>query len=156
VPGGFSEQDLKLIKENFNIITPENYLKPGAIHPTENIWSFERTDALVKWCNDNNIAVHGHTLAWHAQTNPCFFEGGDKETVTKRLEDHIAALVGHYKGKIYSWDVVNEAINDSPNAQTENLRPSQWLQTVGPSFLTVAFKAAHAADPDAKLYYNDY
>lgn len=156
VPGGFSEQDLKLIKENFNIITPENYLKPGAIHPTEKIWSFERTDALVKWCNDNNIAVHGHTLAWHAQTNPWFFEGGDKETVAKRLEDHIAALVGHYKGKIYSWDVVNEAINDGANAQTENLRTSQWSQIIGPSFLTIAFKAAHAADPDAKLYYNDY
>lgn len=156
VPGGFTEQDLKLIKENFNIITPENYLKPGAIHPTESIWSFARTDALVKWCNDNNVAVHGHTLAWHAQTNPWFFEGGDKETVTKRLQDHITALVGHYKGRIYSWDVVNEAINDSPNAQTENLRPSQWTQIIGPSFLTIAFKAAHAADPDAKLYYNDY
>jgi len=156
VPGGFTEQDLKLIKENFNVITPENYLKPGAIHPTENIWSFARTDALVKWCNDNNVAVHGHTLAWHAQTNPWFFDGGDKETVTKRLQDHIAALVGHYKGKIYSWDVVNEAINDTPNAQSENLRPSQWSQIIGPSFLTIAFKAAHAADPDAKLYCNDY
>jgi GH35 family endo-1,4-beta-xylanase/Spy/CpxP family protein refolding chaperone len=156
VPGGFTEQDLQLIKENFNIITPENYLKPGAIHPTENIWSFARTDALVKWCQDNNVAVHGHTLAWHAQTNPWFFEGGDKETVAKRLQDHITALVGHYKGKIYSWDVVNEAINDSANAQTENLRPSQWTQIIGPSFLTIAFKAAHVADPDAKLYYNDY
>jgi GH35 family endo-1,4-beta-xylanase len=110
----------------------------------------------VRWCNDNNIAVHGHTLAWHGQTNPWFFAGGDKETVTKRLQDHITTLVGRYKGKIYSWDVVNEAINDSSNSQAENLRNSQWVQILGPEFLTIAFKAAHAADPAAKLYYNDY
>ena len=64
--------------------------------------------------------------------------------------------MGRYRGKIYSWDVVNEAINDGSNSETENLRNSQWLQNIGPEFLTIAFKAAHAADPDAKLYYNDY
>ena len=94
VPWGFSEKELNLIKENFNVITPENYLKPAAIHPAEDIWSFERTDALVKWCNENGIAVHGHTLAWHGQTNPWFFDGGDKATITKRLQDHITTSSG--------------------------------------------------------------
>jgi GH35 family endo-1,4-beta-xylanase len=134
-------------------------MKPGPVHPAEDTWRFERPDALVQWCADNKIAVHGHTLVWHAQTNDWFFQGGDKATVTRRLKDHITTLVGRYKGKLRGWDVVNEANNDGGNAQTaqtENLRNSSWLQTLGPEFLTLAFKFAHDADPDAKLYYNDY
>ena len=156
VPGNFSAEELNIIKENYNILTPENCFKPASVHPEENTWNFVATDAMVKWCEQNNIAIHGHTLSWHAQTNPWFFAGGDRATIIKRLQDHIATLVGRYKGKIYSWDVVNEAINDHANSQTENLRPSQWAQTVGPQYLNIAFEAAHAADPDAKLYYNDY
>jgi GH35 family endo-1,4-beta-xylanase len=109
------------------------------------------------------MTLHGHTLVWHAQTNGWFFEGGDKATITKRLQTHIATLVGRYKGKIRGWDVVNEAINDgggrgggAGGEPTENLRNSQWLQTLGPDFFAIAFKAAHEADPEAKLYYNDY
>jgi GH35 family endo-1,4-beta-xylanase len=159
LPGGYSDVELNLVKESFNVLTPENCAKPGPVHPSEDTWNFQRTDALVKWCEDNNVAVHGHTLVWHSQTNPWFFTGGDKETVTQRLKDHITTLVGRYKGKIRGWDVVNEAINDGGNAQTaqtENLRNSQWLRALGPEFLTLAFKFAHEADPDAKLYYNDY
>ncbi len=150
---------MDLVKEHFNFVTPENCMKPGPIHPSEDTWRFERPDALVAWCADNNIAIHGHTLVWHAQTNDWFFRDGDKAAVTQRMKDHISTLVGRYKGKIQSWDVVNEAINDRGNAQTaetENLRNSSWLQAMGPEFLTLAFKFAHEADPDAKLYYNDY
>ncbi len=159
IPGGYSDVELGLIKDNFTIVTPENCMKPGPIHPEEDTWRFERPDALVKWCEENHIAVHGHTLVWHAQTNNWFFAGGDKAKVTERLKNHLTTLVGHFKGKIRSWDVVNEAINDRGNdqtAQTENLRNSQWLQTMGPEFLTLAFKFAHDADPDVHLYYNDY
>jgi GH35 family endo-1,4-beta-xylanase len=155
VPYGFTDAELQLIKDNFNCITPENYLKPAAIHPTEKIWTFNRTDPFVDWCQQNHIAIHGHTLVWHGQTNPWFFEGRDKATVSKRLEDHIKTLVGHYKGKIHSWDVVNEAIEGN-SPQGENLRSSNWSQIMGPEFLTLAFKWAHEADPDCKLYYNDY
>src|SRR4051794_24033165 len=142
IPGNYSDVELGLIKENFNFVTPENCMKPAAIHPEENTWRFERADPPVKWCEGNHIAVHGHTLVWHAQTNNWFFAGGDKAKVTERLKDHITTLVGHYKGKIRSWDVVNEAINDRGNeqtAQTENLRNSQWLKNMGPEFLTPAF-----------------
>jgi GH35 family endo-1,4-beta-xylanase len=156
VPYSFTDTDFALLKENFEIITPENYLKPGAIHPTESIWTWQRGDALVDWCAKNHIMIHGHTLAWHAQTNAWFFEGGDKATVSKRLENHIKTLVGRYKGKIYSWDVVNEAIADGAAGDGENLRASNWTRTIGPEFLTLAFKWAHEADPDCKLYYNDY
>jgi GH35 family endo-1,4-beta-xylanase len=159
LPGNYSDLETGLVKESFNIVTPENCMKPALVHPDENTWRFERPDALVKWCADNNIAVHGHTLVWHAQTNAWFFRDADKETVTRRLRDHISTLVGRYKGRIGSWDVVNEAISDGGSAetvQTENLRNSSWLRTMGPEFLTLAFKFAHEADPDASLYYNDY
>src|SRR3954447_14906794 len=159
LPGNYSGVQNGLVKGKFGVVTPENTLKPGPVHPQENTWSFERPDALVKWCEENHIVLHGHTLVWHAQTGNWFFEGGDKDAVTRRLKEHITTLVGRYKGKIRSWDVVNEAINDGGNAETgktENLRNSRWLQTLGPEFLTLAFKFAHEADPDARLYYNDY
>ena len=159
LPGNYSDDELNIVKENFNVLTPENCLKPGPVHPREETWSFERADALVKWCTDNGIAIHGHTLVWHSQTNNWFFDDGDKARVIERMKDHIGTLVGRYKGKIQGWDVVNEAINDGGNEQTgktENLRNSPWLRIVGPDFIPLAFKFAHEADPDADLYYNDY
>ena len=159
LPGRYSDEEMELVKGHFNFVTPENCMKPGPIHPGEDTWRFERPDALVAWCIDNNLAICGHTLVWHAQTNDWFFRDGDKTAITRRMKDHINTLVGRYKGKIQSWDVVNEAINDRGNAQTaetENLRNSPWLQALGPEFLTLAFQFAHEADPDATLYYNDY
>jgi GH35 family endo-1,4-beta-xylanase len=166
VPSGYSAKEIEIIKENYNIITPENCMKPQPTHPQENQWSLDRPDAMVKWCTDNKIAVWGHTLVWHSQTANWFFQGGDKATITKRLQDHVKTLVGRYKGKIRGWDVVNEAINDGGGGRggaggasdpAENLRTSSpWFQALGPDFFAVAFKAAHEADPDARLYYNDY
>jgi GH35 family endo-1,4-beta-xylanase len=159
LPGNYSAAELDLARGHFDVVTPENCMKPGPVHPTEDTWRFDRPDALVKWCADNKLAVFGHTLVWHAQTNPWFFAGGDREAVTRRMKAHIGTLVGRYKGRVRGWDVVNEAINDrgdAGTAKTENLRNSQWLRAVGPEYLTLAFKFAREADPDAKLYYNDY
>lgn len=159
LPARYSEQELKIASEHFNAVTPENCMKPERVHPEENIWRFEQPDALVQWATANKMSVHGHTLVWHAQTGDWFFRDADREVVTQRLKEHINTLVGRYKGKIQSWDVVNEAINDGGNqetGQTENLRNSKWMQMLGPEFLTLAFKFAHDADPDAILYYNDY
>jgi GH35 family endo-1,4-beta-xylanase len=159
LPGNYSDEELSLVKGHFNVVTPENCMKPGPVHPGEDAWRFERPDALVKWCADNRMAIHGHTLVWHAQTNNWFFRDGDAAAVTRRMKDHIGTLVGRYKGKVGGWDVVNEAIGDggdAETAQTENLRNSSWLRAVGPEFIPLAFKFAHDADPDAKLYYNDY
>jgi GH35 family endo-1,4-beta-xylanase len=105
------------------------------------------------------MALYGHTLVWHAQTNPWFFEGADRELALRRLRHHILTVVGRYKGRIAGWDVVNEAINDggdATTATTENLRNSRWLQTVGPDFLLQAFRFAREADPAVALHYNDY
>ncbi len=159
LPGNYSREELGLVQGHFNIVTPENCLKPAPVHPAEDTWRFERPDALVKWCVDNKVAVHGHTLVWHAQTGNWFFRDGDREKVTQRLKDHVSTLVGRYKGKIRGWDVVNEAISDggtAETARTENLRNSAWLRALGPEFIPLAFRFAHEADPDAKLYYNDY
>ncbi|MDX1927339.1 MAG: endo-1,4-beta-xylanase [Pirellulaceae bacterium] len=158
-PARYSDQELSLAAQHFNAVTPENCMKPERVHPEEDTWRFEQSDALVEWATSNKMSVHGHTLVWHAQTRDWFFKGGEREVVRQRMKDHILKLVGRYKGKMQSWDVVNEAINDGGNAETgltENLRDSKWLQTLGPEFLTLAFKYAHEADPEAILYYNDY
>ncbi len=159
LPNRYSEEELKIAAEHFIAITPENCMKPERIHPEEMRWSFEQPDALMSWAKEHGMSAHGHTLVWHAQTPNWFFEGGDAKTIEQRMQEHIATLVGRYKGKIQSWDVVNEAINDNGNAETaktEHLRNSKWHQSLGESYLTRAFQYARAADPDAVLYYNDY
>src|SRR3954471_21272846 len=80
-PGKYSDAERALAKIHFNVITPENCMKPAPVHPQEDAWQFERTDALVKFAEENGLAVHGHTLVWHAQTNDWFFRGGDKAVV---------------------------------------------------------------------------
>ena len=162
VPRGYSETELANIKAQYNIITPENSMKPQPTHPSEDRFEFRTPDALVQWCQDNNIKVWGHTLAWHAQTPNWFFqaptnaESLTRELAMERLSNHIHTVVGHYKGRVYGWDVVNEAINDRGGGQTENLRSSAWVRAIGPDYLTLAFKWAHQADPNALLFYNDY
>ncbi len=159
LPTRYSEAELALAAEHFSALTPENCMKPERIHPVENRWQFESADRLTEWAEDNSMTIHGHTLVWHSQTPNWFFAGEDRELVEQRMKDHILTLVGRYKGRIQSWDVVNEAINDGGSietAKTENLRNSPWLRTLGPEFLTLAFKYAREADPEAVLYYNDY
>jgi len=158
-PDEFTSEELELITSQFNAITPENSMKPGPIHPQQDTWNWAPPDALLNFCAEKRIKTFGHTLVWHAQTNPWFFENANRDVALARLRTHIHTLVGRYKGRIAGWDVVNEAINDggdATTAATENLRHSRWLQTVGPDFLTQAFGFAREADPDVALHYNDY
>jgi GH35 family endo-1,4-beta-xylanase len=159
--GGYSERELQIIKSQYNVLTPENSMKPGPIHPEEDQWNWTAPDALVKFAEENHMQVVGHTLVWHAQTGAWFFRGENGEPVTRekalaRLKTHIQMVVGHFKGRIKGWDVVNEAINDGGPGTTENLRSSPWLRAIGPDYLTYAFKCAREADPNVELYYNDY
>jgi endo-1,4-beta-xylanase len=162
VPRGYSAAELANIKANYNIITPENSMKPQPTHPSENVYEFRTPDALVAWCQTNHIKVWGHNLAWHTQTAPWFFQGINGGPVTRelameRLSNHIHAVAGHFEGKLMGWDVVNEAIDDrGNNGQPDNLRNDSWYRVIGSNYLTMAFKWAHEADPRAKLYYNDY
>lgn len=147
-----------LILKQFNSITPENAMKMGPVHPQENRYFWNDADSIVGFAQKNGLKVRGHNLCWHNQTPPWLFRDSSgnavsKEVLLKRLRNHIEAVVGRYKGKIYAWDVVNEAVSDKPG---EYLRHSQWLDICGEEYIAKAFQFAHEADPDALLFYNDY
>jgi endo-1,4-beta-xylanase len=147
-----------LIIKHFNSLTAENVMKMGPIHPEENRYNWEPADQIVDFAMANGMKMRGHTLCWHNQTPPWFFKNGegtqvDKETLLKRLKDHITEVAKRYKGKIYAWDVVNEAIDDS---NEKFYRDSPFYQIIGEEFIAKAFQYAHEADPNALLFYNDY
>ena len=149
--------DSALIIREFNSLTPENAMKMGPIHPTENTYFWRDADAIVDFAQRHGMRVRGHNLCWHNQTPAWIFKDGDK-TVTKevllqRLKEHITTVVNRYKGKLYAWDVVNGAISDKKD---EYLRPSEWSTICGEDYIAVAFRYAHEADPNAVLFYNDY
>lgn len=157
-PQSFRGLDSALIVKEFNSVTPENAMKMGPIHPEENRYYWKDADAIVDFAQRHNIRIRGHNLCWHEQTPRWLFVGPDGKQVTKelllqRLKDHINTVVGRYKGKIYAWDVVNEAIDDD---STKFLRNSLWYQICGEEFISKAFQYAHEADPAAVLVYNDY
>ena len=157
-PQAFKGPEAELIKKHFASMTPENTMKMGPIHPEENRYFWNDADAIVDFATQNGLKLRGHALCWHEQTPRWFFTGKDNKPVTKevllgRLKEHITTVVSRYKGKIYAWDVVNEAIADD---STKLLRDSQFYKICGEDFIMKAFEYAHAADPNAILFYNDY
>lgn len=145
-----------LIKTQFSAIVAENCMKSEVIQPKEGVFDFSLSDKFVDFGLRNNLFVTGHTLIWHSQVPKWFFVDDKGNTVSKevlieRMKKHIYALVGHYKGKVKGWDVVNEAIEDDGS-----YRKSKFYQILGEDFIKYAFQFAHEADPDAELYYNDY
>ena len=150
--------EVALILQQFNSPTPENDMKMGSIHPEETRYNWAPADAIVSFVQAHQLKVRGHNLCWYEQTPKWIFKNADgdqvsKKLLLKRLHDHIDALVKRHKGKIYAWDVVNEAIADNPN---EFLRNSDWYKICGEDFIAEALRYAHAADPKAVLFYNDY
>jgi endo-1,4-beta-xylanase len=157
-PQALKTGEAGLILQQFNSLTPENAMKMGPIHPKENEYYWKDADSIAAFAQRNKLKLRGHTLCWHHQTPGWLFVDGNGNTVSKelllqRLKDHITAVVSRYKGSVYAWDVVNEAISDKPG---EYLRPSQWLKICGEEYIAKAFRFAHEADPDALLFYNDY
>jgi len=157
-PRALSTDEVGLIQTQFNSITAENAMKMGPIHPKENEYFWAHADSIVNFATRNNMRLRGHTLCWHNQTPSWLFVDAEGDTVSKevllaRLKDHINTIVSRYKGKIYAWDVVNEAISDKPG---EFYRNSPWYKICGETYITKAFEYAHEADPDALLFYNDY
>jgi len=147
---------VKLLKKHFNSITPENIMKWEEIHPKPGIFNFAPADSFVKLGQSLNMFIVGHTLVWHSQTPSWVFKDDkgnlvSRDTLLKRMKEHIFTVVGRYKGKVHGWDVVNEALNDDGT-----LRKSKWLEIIGEDYIEKAFEFAHEADPDAELYYNDY
>lgn len=156
-PRALTTDEAGLIKKHFNSLTAENAMKSQPIQPRENEFFWKDADSIAAFAQRNNMKMRGHTLVWHNQAPKWFFEDNGKpvgkEKLLERLRTHIHTVVGRYKGKVYAWDVVNEAISDNPN---EFLRNSKWLEICGEEYIAKAFQYAHEADPHALLFYNDY
>lgn len=145
-----------IVAAQFNSITPENILKWESVHPKLDNYTFSAGDDYVAFGEKSGMFIIGHTLVWHNQTPSWVFQDDngapvDRQTLLNRMQEHIRAVVGRYKGRIKGWDVVNEAIDEDGS-----LRKTPWLKIIGEDYIAKAFEFAHGADPNAELYYNDY
>ena len=155
---GKSPMDVAIATRHFNALTPGNSMKPDTLQRTEGQFNFTDADRLVKIAKKSGATPIGHVLVWHEQTPKWFFEGAAGQPVSReqalaRLRKHISTVVSRYKGRVKQWDVVNEALSDTPG---ELLRQTPWLKAIGEDYIAEAFRAAHEADPNAILIYNDY
>ncbi len=153
---------IALIKREFNSITAENAMKPQPTEPRKGEFNWEDADKIANFCREHGIKMRGHTLMWHSQIGTWMYqdEKGNllpKEEFYANMKHHIQAIVNRYKDVVYCWDVVNEAVADSPvYPGRPELRNSPMYQIAGEEFIYKAFEYAHEADPNALLFYNDY
>lgn len=145
-----------IVEAQFNSISPENALKWERVHPLLGEYDFRLADQYVEFGRKHGMFIVGHNLVWHKQVPPWVFRDSrgnllSRDALLARLHDHIFTVVGRYKGKIQSWDVVNEALNDDGT-----MRQSMWEKIIGDDYVAKAFEYAHEADPQAQLTYNDY
>ncbi len=142
----------RTIAAQYGIVTPENDLKFAPTEPQRGRFDFAAADAVVAFAERHGLAVRGHTLVWHRQLPAWLTEGRfDARETRAVLRAHIAAVVGRYRGRIAQWDVVNEAVDEDGR-----LRDNLWLRVLGPGYIGDAFQAARAADPEARLFLNEF
>lgn len=153
---GADTAGVEILKKHFNSIVAENCMKCEEIHPQEDVYNFTLADKFVEFGEENDMFIIGHCLVWHSQLARWFAydEEGNyvtPEVLKQRMKDHITTIVTRYKGRVHGWDVVNEAI-----VEDGSYRKSPFYEILGEEFIPWAFECAHAADPDAELYLNDY
>ena len=143
---------LTVAAREYSSVTPENAMKWEQIHPERDRYDFAAADRTVAFARAHRMMVRGHTLVWHQQ-NPAWLVNGTftRDELIQILHDHIATVVGHFRGQVKQWDVVNEAFDEDGR-----LRDNLWLRGIGADYIRMAFQFAHAADPRARLYLNDY
>jgi endo-1,4-beta-xylanase len=139
------------IPQQFNAITPENIMKCEVIHPQWGVYNFEPADQFVAYGERKKMFVVGHTLVWHSQLAPFVSKIKSPDSLLLFMTNHINMVAGRYAGKIKSWDVVNEALNEDGT-----LRQSIFLEKLGDDYIRKAFELAAIAAPNTELYYNDY
>lgn len=138
------------VATQYSQVTPEMALKWSILEPAPGVYDFAAADRLVNFAERNEQAVRGHTLVWHRRIPP-WVEQETPAQLDASLSEHIDTVMGRYRGRIHAWDVVNEPLDDDGT-----LRQSLWLQKLGPGYIAESFRRARAADPDAKLYINEY
>lgn len=138
--------------DQFSSVTPENVMKWDAVEPIQGTYNWAPADQLVDFARSHGQLVRGHALVWHNQLPGWLTDGRyPSDQLRALLKKHITDEVRHFRGRIWQWDVVNEAFNDDGT-----LRDSIWLRELGPCYIADAFRWAHQADPHALLFYNDY
>lgn len=154
-----------ILKKHFNSIVTENEMKFESLQPEPDRFTFETADAMLAFARANGMATRGHALVWHRQTPDWVFKNAEGETASpeelrQRMKDHIFTVMQHFKGKIDAWDVVNESIMDDGSLRThledKDDQKSAFYGILGEAYIEEAFRLAHEADPEAKLFYNDY
>ena len=140
-----------LVPQQFNAITPENIMKCEIIHPDWDRYDFDLSDKYVEYGKKHKMFIVGHTLIWHSQLAPFVSKIKSSDSLLMFMTNHINTVAGRYAGKVDSWDVVNEALNDDGT-----LRNSVFLQKLGDDYIRKAFELAAKAAPNTELYYNDY
>ena len=151
------------IAHQFSVLVAENAMKQASLSRGEGLYDFSEADAIVDFAARHGKLMRGHALVWHQQAAPWMFKDGSGEVsrakLIARMERYITDVVGHFRGRVFSWDVVNEAFqNGEGGAKTDEngMRMSEWRRIIGPEFIEIAFRAAAKADPGALLFYNDY
>lgn len=144
-----------LIREQCGIVVPTGELKWIGLRPAADRYDFAAPDFLLKFAESNGMLMRGHTLCWH-ESVPAWIQTNENRLHTRQFFiDHITTVCKHYAGHMHSWDVVNEAILPS-DGQQGGMRKSFWYEQMGPDYVELAFRTARAADPHARLTYNDY
>ena len=158
------KKEFEITNREFNAITAENCMKPMYLIDENGAYDFEESDAFVAYAQSNGLTIIGHTLVWKNSAPDWFFKGDDGKVVSRdvliqRLEAYIETVVTRYKGKIAYWDVVNEAVDifrTKDGQKYAKLKPTPWHDIIGDDYIKIAYEAAHRADPDCKLLYNDF